>query len=255
MDELPADGADEHAVVLDDFAPVPVLGGKFQDVAVGIVSNFGLGRPKAGGDAGGVFGAHGYLNDGYRRCKFNGFLLLATFVGLLGGSGWFRGHVVARGGNGRSRCAAGTCHAQSAYGVQQFQRRGGYQSWFVVLVLERFDEGLDISYLRSAGPSYDGPHVTVGAVEANRHGRTGQIIGRRTDATDAERTEHVHLPDRGWITRNVGDAVGTGGDLSQRDRVVRRSSYRFGRRRCARGGRAVGRTALPSRRIRGRPLE
>ena len=108
MDELPADGADEHAVVLDDFAPVPVLGGKFQDVAVGIVSNFGLGRPKAGGDAGGVFGAHGYLNDGYRRRKFDGFLLFAAVVGLLGGSGWCLVHAVACGGDGRGRCTART---------------------------------------------------------------------------------------------------------------------------------------------------
>ena len=83
MDELPADGADEHAVVLDDVAPVPVLGGKFQDVAVGVVSNFGFGGPKPGGDAGGVFGAHGYLYDGYRRREFDGFLLLAAVVGLL----------------------------------------------------------------------------------------------------------------------------------------------------------------------------
>lgn len=39
MDQLAAGRADEHSVVLHDGAPIPVLGRKLDDVAVGIVAN------------------------------------------------------------------------------------------------------------------------------------------------------------------------------------------------------------------------
>lgn len=39
MDQLAAGRADEHSVVLHDGAPIPVLGGKLNDVAVGIVAD------------------------------------------------------------------------------------------------------------------------------------------------------------------------------------------------------------------------
>ena len=39
MDQLAAGRADEHSVVLHDGAPIPVLGRKLDDVAVGIVAD------------------------------------------------------------------------------------------------------------------------------------------------------------------------------------------------------------------------
>mmetsp|Transcript_19353 Transcript_19353/g.55712 ORF Transcript_19353/g.55712 Transcript_19353/m.55712 type:complete len:276 (+) Transcript_19353:357-1184(+) len=244
VDQLPADGANEHAVVFHDGAPVPVLGGKFHDVAVGVVADLGPGRPEAGGDAGGVFGPHGDLDDGYGRRKLYGpfrllLLLLFLAIGVVGGgsvgrSGWSRCSVVAGGGEGRGTtgrcCAAGARQAQAAHGAEQFQRRRrrkGGRRRTLLLVLEGFDEGPNVGHLRPAGAPDDGAHAAGGAVEANRHGRAGQVVGRGADAADAHGAEHVHLPDGGRIARDVGDAVGAGGgdllaDERWAHRIVRR---------------------------------
>ena len=98
MDQLAADRADEHSVVLHDVAPIPVLGGKLDDVAVGIVANLGPRRPQAGGDAGGVLGSHGVLDDGDGGGESDGSLLLVVVLGRCR-SGW--GLVLACGGEGR----------------------------------------------------------------------------------------------------------------------------------------------------------
>ena len=98
MDQLAADRADEHSVVLHDVAPIPVLCRKLDDVAVGIVANLGPRRPQAGGDAGGVLGSHGDLDDGHGRGESDGSLLLVVVLGRRR-SGW--GLVLACGGEGR----------------------------------------------------------------------------------------------------------------------------------------------------------
>ena len=85
------------------------------------------------------------------------------------------------------------------------------------LVLERLDQRRQIGNLGPAGTLDNHPPIAVEAVEADRHGRPGEMVGRRSDAADAEGAEHVHLPDRGRIARYVGDAVlGAGGIWGRR---------------------------------------